>query len=178
MTTSIEPTPAGVPDATAARAADPGAEGYAVLFARRYLTWSAAQPQLTAQALEPFLGAGMEAAAGVVLPASGEQHVEWAEVVQERDWLLRHVTELTGQQERGEARPWLVSDAPPAFIDVMLRGIVGFRFPIARLEGKWKMSQNREMRDRVAVVTGLRERGEGEDLAVADEVAQRTGSAG
>jgi transcriptional regulator len=95
------------------------------------------------------------------------------EVMQERDWLLRHVTELTAQQESGEARPWLLSDAPPAFIEVMLRGIVGFRFPIARLEGKWKMSQNREMQDRAAVVTGLRERGEGEDLAVADEVAQR-----
>jgi transcriptional regulator len=100
------------------------------------------------------------------------------EVVQERDWLLRHVTELTAQQESGEARPWLLSDAPSAFIDVMLRGIIGFRFPIARLEGKWKMSQNREMQDRVAVVTGLRERGEGEDLAVADEVAHRTESAG
>ena len=35
------------------------------------------------------------------------------------------------------------SDAPPSYIDVMLRGIVGFRFAITRLEGKWKMSQNR-----------------------------------
>ena len=100
------------------------------------------------------------------------------EVVQEREWLLRHVTELTAQQERGEARPWQVSDAPPAFIDVMLRGIVGFRFPIARLEGKWKMSQNREMQDRAGVVQGLRARGEGEDLAVADEVAKRIETAG
>jgi transcriptional regulator len=99
------------------------------------------------------------------------------EVKQERDWLRRHVTELTAQQERGESQPWLVSDAPPAFIDVMLRGIVGFRFPIARLEGKWKMSQNREMPDRAGVVTGLRARAEGDDLAVADEVAQRIESA-
>jgi transcriptional regulator len=99
-------------------------------------------------------------------------------VMQERDWLLRHVTELTAQQESGEAQPWLTSDAPPAFIDVMLRGIVGFRFPIARLEGKWKMSQNRERQDRVAVVRGLRGRGEGDDLAVADEVAQRIESTG
>ena len=100
------------------------------------------------------------------------------EVMQERDWLLRHVTELTAQQESAEPRPWLPSDAPAAFIDVMLRGIVGFRFPIARLEGKWKMSQNREMQDRVAVVTGLRGRGEGDDLAVAEEVAHRIEPAG
>ena len=100
------------------------------------------------------------------------------EVMQEPDWLLRHVTELTAQQESGESRPWLLSDAPARFIEVMLRGIVGFRFPIARLEGKWKMSQNREMQDRAAVVTGLKGRGEGEDLAVADEVAHRLESAG
>lgn len=64
---------------------DPAGEGYAVLFARRYLTWSAAEPQAGARALEPFLGSGMETAAGLVLPGSGEQHVEWAEVVQARE---------------------------------------------------------------------------------------------
>jgi Conjugative transposon protein TcpC len=64
--------------------ADRAAEAYAVLFARRYLTWDAAEPQASAQALEPFLGPGLEAGAGLELPASGEQRVEWAEVVQTR----------------------------------------------------------------------------------------------
>jgi transcriptional regulator len=100
------------------------------------------------------------------------------EVMQDRDWLLRHVTELTAQQERGEARPWLPSDAPAAFIDVMLRGIVGFRFAIARLEGKWKMSQNREMQDRAGVAKGLRTRAQGDDLAIAENVSRQIESAG
>jgi transcriptional regulator len=95
------------------------------------------------------------------------------EVMHDRDWLLRHVTELTVQQERGEARPWQTSDAPAAFIEVMLRGIVGFCFPVSRLEGKWKMSQNREMPDRAGVVQGLRARVQGDDLAVAEDVARR-----
>src|ERR1700680_4528434 len=34
------------------------------------------------------------------------------EVMDEKDWLLRHVTELSAQQEKSEARPWSVSDAP------------------------------------------------------------------
>jgi transcriptional regulator len=89
------------------------------------------------------------------------------EVMQERDWLRRHVGELTAQQETSEARPWAVSDAPESYIDVMLRGIVGFRFAIARLEGKWKMSQNREMKDRAGVVKGLGARAEGDDPEVA-----------
>jgi Conjugative transposon protein TcpC len=64
---------------------DKAAEGYATLFARRYLSWNAAEPQNGERALEPFLGTGMEAGAGVLLPESGEQRVEWDEVVQARE---------------------------------------------------------------------------------------------
>jgi transcriptional regulator len=95
------------------------------------------------------------------------------QVMQEPDWLRRHVGELSAQQEASEAQPWAVSDAPDRYVEVMLRGIVGFRFAITRLEGKWKMSQNREMKDRAGVVTGLGRRGEGDDRAVADLVARR-----
>jgi Putative FMN-binding domain/LysR substrate binding domain len=49
-------------------------------------------------------------------------------------WLQRHVGELTAQQEKAEAKPWEVS-APERYIEVMLRGIIGFRFVITRLEG-------------------------------------------
>jgi len=96
-------------------------------------------------------------------------------VVQDKDWLRRHVTELTTQQEASEAQPWAVSDAPESYVDVMLRGIVGFRFAITRLEGKWKMSQNREMPDREGVVAGLTARASGEDREIADAVAHATG---
>ncbi len=65
--------------------ADRAAEGYAALFARRYLTWNAAEPQASERSLEPFLGVAMEAGAGIQLPASGEQHVDWVEVVQARE---------------------------------------------------------------------------------------------
>ena len=94
------------------------------------------------------------------------------EVMQDMDWLRRHVGELSAQQEAGEARPWVVSDAPDRYVEVMLRGIVGFRFAVTRLEGKWKMSQNREMKDRAGVVSGLGRRGEGDDRAVADLVSR------
>jgi transcriptional regulator len=66
------------------------------------------------------------------------------------------VTRLTARQEAGRAQPWAVADAPADFINGMLRGIVGFALPITRLEGKWKMSQNRPAEDRAGVVEGLR----------------------
>jgi len=68
-----------------AAAPDPAAEAYAALFVRRYLTWNAVEPQASLHTLEPFLGPGMEQDAGLVLPASGEQRVEWVEVVQARE---------------------------------------------------------------------------------------------
>ena len=64
---------------------DLAAEGYASLFARRYLTWDAAQPQSSQRQLASFLGPGMDSDGGLTLPASGEQRVEWAEVVQGRE---------------------------------------------------------------------------------------------
>jgi transcriptional regulator len=95
------------------------------------------------------------------------------EVMQDKDWLRRHVGELTAQQEKTEARPWQLSDAPDSYIDVMTRGIVGFRYAITRLEGKWKMSQNRQEQDWKGVVTGLNARASGDDLEIAEQVARQ-----
>lgn len=92
-------------------------------------------------------------------------------MMDETDWKRRHVADLTAQQERDQPRPWELSDAPESFIQTMLRGFVGFRFEIARLEGKWKMSQNRDARDRQGVETGLRVRGSADDIAMAELVA-------
>jgi len=94
-----------------------------------------------------------------------------SEVMEDKNWLRSHVTELTAQRESGRAAPWAVSDAPENFIEIMLRGIVGFRFVIERIEGKWKMSQNRETRDREGVANGLLARGEGDDLQMSELVS-------
>lgn len=94
-----------------------------------------------------------------------------AEIVDDRSWLLRHVSELSDQQEAGTPQPWATSDAPTTYIEMLARGIVGMRFMIDRLEGKAKMSQNREMPDREGVVAGLAVRGAEGDAKVADLVA-------
>jgi transcriptional regulator len=65
------------------------------------------------------------------------------------------VTDLTQVHEAPRAAPWAVSDAPAGYIDQMLRAIVGVEISIASLEGKWKMSQNREPQDRDGVRAGL-----------------------
>jgi len=91
----------------------------------------------------------------------------------DRDRLLDIVTQLTGRHEGERAAPWAVSDAPADFVQGMLNGIVGFELTITRLQGKWKMSQNRPEADRAGVVAGLREDGR-PDLA--GEVAEVAGN--
>jgi transcriptional regulator len=69
--------------------------------------------------------------------------------------LLRVVSALTDRHESGRDAPWAVADAPPAYVAAQLRGIIGVRLPIARIEAKRKMSQNRNAEDRAGVVAGL-----------------------
>ena len=81
--------------------------------------------------------------------------------------LLDVVTRLTNLHEGSRAEPWAVTDAPDAFIRSQLKGIVGLRLPITRIEGKRKMSQNRSAEDRAGVVAGLAASSRPEDQNVA-----------
>ena len=94
-------------------------------------------------------------------------------VIHDRDWLREFVTRLTIRHEAGRHDPWQVSDAPADYIDTQLAAIVGIEMPIARLEGKWKVSQNRPAVDRAGVAEGLLQ--EGGDSAVAELVRQAGG---
>ncbi|WP_417701899.1 FMN-binding negative transcriptional regulator [Pseudomonas sp.] len=78
-----------------------------------------------------------------------------AEVFDEPERLLQLVSRLSDRHEQTRAQPWSVSDAPREYIDAMLRAIVGFALPIRRLEGKWKLGQNRSEADQAGVRAGL-----------------------
>jgi transcriptional regulator len=69
------------------------------------------------------------------------------------------VARLTRRHEAAEPKPWKMGDSAPDFIDGMLRSIVGIEIAVDRLEGKAKLSQNREVRDRLGAAGTLIERG-------------------
>ena len=87
-------------------------------------------------------------------------------VMDDEAWLRTQIGDLTQLNEAARTAPWAVTDAPKAFVDAMVRGIIGLEIEIARIEGKWKVSQNRPEADREGVVEGLR--------AEADERADAT----
>ena len=76
-------------------------------------------------------------------------------VIEDTHWLRKHVESLTKIHEAASPVPWNVGDAPADFIQSLLHGIVGLELPIRRMEGKWKVSQNRTERERQGVLEGL-----------------------
>ena len=74
---------------------------------------------------------------------------------QDPEWLRAFVTRLTERHEAGRPVPWHVADAPADYLDAMLKAIVGIEVEVARVDGKFKLSQNRDAADRTGVVLGL-----------------------
>lgn len=90
-----------------------------------------------------------------------------ARAIEDRDALREIVSRLTVAHESTRPAPWAVDDAPADYLDRMLSAIVGIEFEIERLEGKFKLSQNRPAEDRAAVRDGVRARADG---ALADSM--------
>jgi transcriptional regulator len=87
-------------------------------------------------------------------------------VIDDPEWLVQQIGELTDAHEASRPNPWAVEDAPAPFLQAQLKGIVGLEIPVERLEGKWKASQNQAEMDRAAVAAGLCDEGHAELAAL------------
>ena len=93
--------------------------------------------------------------------------------VDEAEYVLRNVEALTRRHEAGRERPWSIQDAPVEYLAGLAKAVIGLEVPIARLEGKWKLSQNREARDAEGVASGLAASADAREREVARLVAER-----
>ena len=82
--------------------------------------------------------------------------------------LLRETVRI---YEYGQLNPWDMDALPVEFVERLAGGIVGFEIEITRLEGKWKLGQNRSEADRRGVAQAL----SGSDDPLAREVARLMG---
>jgi transcriptional regulator len=94
--------------------------------------------------------------------------------VMDEAWLGQQIEELTRALEQRREQPWAVGDAPPDFIAMQRRAIVGVEIEILDIRGKWKVSQNRPAADRAGVVAGLEGMGDEDSRAMA-EIVRETG---
>lgn len=94
-------------------------------------------------------------------------------VVDDPAFLRPHLETLTARHERGQEHPWSPDDAPAEYVAGLQRAIVGVEVEIGRLDGKWKMSQNRPAADIDGVVRGLSASADPRDRQVAEIVEAR-----
>ena len=87
--------------------------------------------------------------------------------VDDVQWLRDFLTRLTAAHEAARPAPWALTDAPAAFIDKLLRAVVGIEIPIDRLVGKLKASQDEALADRLGTAEGLQAQGSANASAMA-----------
>ena len=83
------------------------------------------------------------------------------------------VDRLTDKHEASRPVPWKTTDAPTTFIASQLAAIVGVELSVNSIEGKLKLSQNRNEADQAGVVAGLNSQGDAAAEAVADMMETR-----
>lgn len=89
------------------------------------------------------------------------------------EFLRPHLARLTERHEAARGSEWRTDTPPAEYLSQQLRAIVGVVIEMSRLEGKWKMSQNRPEGDVKGVVDGLRRSGDAGDAEVAEIVEER-----
>lgn len=95
-------------------------------------------------------------------------------IFEERERVVGMLREMIATYEAGFEQPW-AGDLPEEYLEKMIRGIVAFEIPVTRLEGKFKLGQNRSTADLRGVYEGLTKTGDAESLAVARMMKEECG---
>ena len=85
----------------------------------------------------------------------------------------RVIDRLAAVYENGRSPRWSTDSVPAAFVDKLVGAIVAFEIPISRLEGKFKLNQNKSDADRAGVVAALHAEGNAEATALANLMEAR-----
>lgn len=88
------------------------------------------------------------------------------ELVSDRDEFKGMLAKMIAVYEAGVEQPWTLERSGDA-VEKLLGAIVGFRIPIRRLEGKWKLSQNHARERQDKVIAALEAQGGEEERAIA-----------
>ncbi len=94
-------------------------------------------------------------------------------LIEDGAWLRGLLRRLSDHHEAGSPAPWRIEDLPEAYLEGMVKGIIGLDIAVSRLEGKFKLSQNRPAADRPRVIAALEQGGDENSLAVAKLMRER-----
>ena len=74
---------------------------------------------------------------------------------EEGDFTAAALRDLVARHEVSRAKPWRTEDLARDFFEKLAKAIVAFEMPIDRIEGKFKLGQNRSQDDHVGMLEGL-----------------------
>jgi transcriptional regulator len=81
------------------------------------------------------------------------------QLITDAAWLEQMLQRLVATHESSLPRPWSYDPSDP-LRQKLLSAIIGFEMPIEKLEGKFKLSQNRDLADRTGAVAALESTGD------------------
>ena len=94
-------------------------------------------------------------------------------IIEDPDEVKDVLTQLVRSNENDLTGNWRIGQLTKKNLTAQLKSIVVFEFPIDRLEGKFKMSQNRRPEDAQGAAEGLRAIGNQNAETVATEIENR-----
>jgi transcriptional regulator len=94
-------------------------------------------------------------------------------LIDDVDWLRMVLRRLSDRHEARSVEPWKMQDLPEPYMDGMIKGIIGIDIAITRLEGKYKLSQNRPAVDRPRIAAALELRGDADAVGIARLMRER-----
>ena len=89
--------------------------------------------------------------------------------------LYNSLKDLVDRYEIISEKPIRMEELPEDMVNKYMKGIVGFRIQIEKIDGKWKLSQNRDKEDHQNIIKQLEKLGEINANLVAEEM-QRHGT--
>jgi transcriptional regulator len=94
------------------------------------------------------------------------------ELIDDRATTEALLNKMVAVFESNQPQPWQMNE-PADFVERMLRQIVAFRIPVDRLEGKWKLNQNRPAEQRQRVIEVLSQQTDDDSHEIATIMRQR-----
>lgn len=94
---------------------------------------------------------------------------------EDRDFTRAALIELVAKYGRTRNNPWRTEGLTPDVFDKLASAIVAFEMPIERIEGKFKLGQNRSREDREGMLAGLRAEGTSDAELLATFIQEHAG---
>jgi transcriptional regulator len=96
-------------------------------------------------------------------------------IIDDHERLHEMLGALVHRHEDLRRQPWEMNDLPDDYMNKMMAAVVGFEIEITRLEGKYKLSQNRSEADQQRVIDNLSQSDYALDVQTADLMRERRG---